>query len=159
MSNLFSPGESLRSEDFRLCDISAPLPVSYFELTVSAGFPSPAEDSQDLRLDLNDLLIRHPDATFFVRVRGDSMILAGIHCGDILVVDRSLDPYDNSIVVAVLNGEFTVKRIRFIGLSVKLVPENPAYPELLISADHEFQVWGVVTGVVRKFTPNGRSHP
>jgi DNA polymerase V len=159
MSDSLLSGAGLRSEDFLLCHISEALPVSYFDLTVSAGFPSPAGDSEDLRLDLNDLLIRHPEATFFVRVWGDSMIQAGIHCGDILVVDRSLDPYDGAIVVAILNGEFTVKRIRFLGTTLKLVPENPAYPEILISADHDFQVWGVVSGVVRKFTPTGRSRP
>jgi len=115
---------------------------------ISAGFPSPADDFVDRRLDLNEYLIRHPTATFFVRVQGDSMIDAGIHDGDILIVDRSLDPADNKIIIAVLNGELTVKRVIKRGGQLWLLPENPAYAPVEITADIQFEVWGVVTNVI-----------
>src|SRR5208283_5317133 len=91
---------------------------------VPAGFPSPAEDYLDKKLDLNDHLIKNPTATFFVRVNGSSMINAGIKTGDLLIVDRSLEPKDKKVVVAILNGEFTVKRILKKGEQLYLSPEN-----------------------------------
>ena len=119
-----------------------------FMVSVSAGFPSPAEDYIEGRLDLNRHLIKHPGATFFVRVAGDSMIDAGIHPGDILVVDRALEPTDGNVVIAVLDGELTVKRIAHRGGHLHLVPDNPAYPALPIHEDMEFEIWGVVTCVL-----------
>lgn len=101
-----------------------PLVVS----SVSAGFPSPADDYIEGRLDLNQHLIRHPAATFFVRVDGDSMIDAGIHPGDILIVDRALEPKDRNVVIANINGELTVKRIRIKYKKILLMPENENYP-------------------------------
>lgn len=115
---------------------------------VAAGFPSPAEDYIEARLDLNELLVQHPVATFFVRVEGDSMLGAGIHPGDLLVVDRAVEASDGSVVVAVLDGEFTVKRIRKAVDGLYLLPENGAYPALKIDPAREFQVWGVVTHVI-----------
>ncbi len=117
---------------------------------VQAGFPSPAEDYVEKHLDLNELVIRHPAATFYVRVEGDSMRDAGIYSGDLLVVDRSLEPSHGKIVVAVVNGEFTVKRIRIDGSGLSLVPENGNYPALPVSAETDFQVWGVVTYVIHR---------
>jgi DNA polymerase V len=119
-----------------------------FLATVSAGFPSPAEDYIEGRLDLNQHLIKHPAATFFVRVAGDSMTGAGIHPGDILVVDRSLEPRDASVVIAVLDGELTVKRISRRAGRLYLVPDNSLYQPLEILEEMEFEVWGVVTSVI-----------
>lgn len=115
---------------------------------VQAGFPSPAEDSIERKLDLNEHLIEHPAATFFVRVEGDSMLGCGIHKGDILIVDRSLDATNGKIIIAVLNGEFTVKRLKIEGKILWLVPENPKFPVLKIEPEWDFQVWGVVTYVI-----------
>lgn len=117
---------------------------------VPAGFPSPAEDYQDAGLELNEHLVRDPAATFFARASGDSMLGAGIHSGDILVVDRSLEPAHGRVVVATINGELTVKRLRNIGGRIRLVAENPACAPLESSADSEVEVWGVVTWVIHK---------
>lgn len=118
---------------------------------VSAGFPSPADDYIEKKLDLNEFIIKHPAATFFVRVNGDSMCNAGIQSGDLLVVDRAVKPASGKIVVAILNGEFTVKRLEINPRGfVRLLPENPAYPAVEIHADVEFQVWGVVTHVIHR---------
>jgi DNA polymerase V len=119
----------------------APLFVS----TVKAGFPSPADDFLEEHLDLNKYLVPHPEATFFVRVSGDSMLNAGIFPGDILIVDKSLDPFQNQIVVAVIDGEFTVKRFRKEGSKIFLVPENSKYKPIEIRSGDDFTVWGVVT--------------
>jgi DNA polymerase V len=119
-----------------------------YSCPVSAGFPSPADDYLEGQLDLNEHLIRHPVATFFVRATGDSMIRAGIHTGDLLIVDRSLEARDGRVIIAVLNGELLVKRLRQSGECVYLVADNPDYPALLITEAMDFQVWGVVTNVV-----------
>jgi len=119
-----------------------------FETGVSAGFPSPAADYQEERLDLNRYLIKNPAATFFVRAMGESMIGAGIHNGDLLVVDRSLEPKDRSVVIAVVNGEFTVKRLRLSQRKIILEAENGSYPDQEIDEETDFEVWGVVTNVI-----------
>lgn len=116
--------------------------------SVQAGFPSPADDYIERKLDLNEHLVAHPAATFFVRVEGDSMLGVGIHKGDILIVDRSLAAESGSIVIAFLNGEFTVKTLKKEGKVVWLVPENPKFPRLKIEPGWDFQVWGVVTYVI-----------
>jgi DNA polymerase V len=115
---------------------------------VAAGFPSPAEDYLEGKLDLNKYLIKHPAATFFVRVTGDSMIAAGIHPGDILIVDRSIEPADKKVVIAVIEGELTVKRIRRLKGKIVLMPENENYKPLQINAEMSFEIWGVVTNVI-----------
>jgi DNA polymerase V len=117
---------------------------------VQAGFPSPADDFIDKTLDLNEYLIRHPAATFFVRVAGESMTGAGMHPGDVLVVDRAVEPADNKIVVAVVDGELTVKRIREDRGRLFLAPENPEYPPIEITEETGFEIWGVVTSVIHK---------
>jgi DNA polymerase V len=116
---------------------------------VSAGFPSPADDYLDRKLDLNEHLIKNPAATFFVRVAGDSMTGAGINDNDILVVDRSLEPANNNIVIAVVNGELTVKRLMKNRGSCCLIAENPNYPPLDIGDEMELEIWGVVTFAIR----------
>ena len=119
-----------------------------FVANVSAGFPSPADDYKEEKLDLNKYLIKNPAATYFVRVTGDSMIGAGIHSGDLLVVDRSVEPVDKKVVIANIDGELTVKRIRIRKNKITLEPENTDFPTQQISPDSEFEVWGVVTNVV-----------
>ena len=128
------------------CSTSCLLPL--FLTRVSAGFPSPADDYLEGRLDLNQHLIKHPAATFFVRAAGDSMIGAGIHSGDILVVDRSLEPCADSVVIAVINGDLTVKRIQRTGGKLFLAAENPRYHPIEIRECMDFEVWGVVTCVI-----------
>jgi len=115
---------------------------------IKAGFPSPADNYIEKELDLNEYLIKHPAATFFVRVEGNSMIDAGIHSGDILIVDKSLEAKNNKIVIAVVNGELTVKRIKKADKKVYLVPENDSYPPIEIKDDMDFVIWGVVTNVI-----------
>lgn len=117
---------------------------------VQAGFPSPADDHMERSLDLNEHLVANPAATFFVRVQGDSMRDAGISSGDILVVDRSVEPSDRQIVVAMLDGEFTVKRLRKRGGKVFLEAENHAYPPIEVTESQELVIWGAVTFVIHR---------
>jgi len=115
---------------------------------VSAGFPSPADDYIEKTLDLNDLLIQKPAATFFVRAEGESMLGAGIHPNDILVVDRSIEAVVGKVVICALNGELTVKRLKHIGDEIILGAENPAYSDIVVREEIEFVIWGVVTSVI-----------
>lgn len=128
----------------------AELGLPLYLSTVQAGFPSPAEDYIDKKLDLNEQLVRHPAATFFVRVDGDSMRDAGVASGDILVVDRAVEPRDGHIVIAALDGELTVKRLRRKNGQVLLVPENPDYAPVAVGPEASFEVWGVVTYIIHK---------
>ncbi|AVG17008.1 error-prone repair protein UmuD [Chromobacterium vaccinii] len=118
---------------------------------VRAGFPSPADDYLDDNINLHEYLVDDPPATFIVRVRGDSMIGAGIADGDLLVVDKGLTPVNGDIVVAVIDGEFTVKRLYRRAGACVLAPENSAYPPISLQPGQELLVWGVVTGAVKKF--------
>lgn len=132
-----------------------PLPetlrIKLFTCAVVAGFPSPAEDHIEKTLDINELLIERPAATFFVRVAGDSMSGASIQDGDILVVDRSIKPVNGKIVIALVNGEYTVKRLSIKNGVIELCPENPDYSPIELSGMDELIVWGVVTGLARQF--------
>jgi DNA polymerase V len=119
-----------------------------FLVPVSAGFPSPAEDYIEGNLNLNKYLIKHPAATFFVKVTGSSMIDAGIHDGDILIVDRSIKPADKKVIIAVVNGELTVRRIRVTKDKMVLISENKDYKPLQVEEEMDFEVWGVVTNVI-----------
>lgn len=119
-----------------------------FQNPVVAGFPSPAEDEIDKKLDLNELLIKHPAATFFLRVSGSSMIKAGIHDRDILIVDRSVEPTHGKIVVAALNGELTVKRLQLDDDKVFLIAENDLFRPIEVTEGIELHIWGVVTNVI-----------
>ncbi len=137
-----------KAEVIYMPDLSTKYRQSLFEAVVSAGFPSPAADYEEDKLDLNKYLIKHPAATFFVRVTGYSMMGAGIYSDDLLVVDRSLEPRDKSVVIAVIDGELTVKRIRIGKKKITLEPENENYSVRQITEDTDFQVWGVVTNVI-----------
>jgi DNA polymerase V len=120
-----------------------------YSSSVSAGSPSPADDYIESKLDLNQFLIKHPTSTFFVKVIGDSMINAGIGEGDILVVDRSLEPKPGKIVIASLDGQLTVKRLGKIEEQLFLLPENNQYKPIPIEEGNELIIWGVVTSLVR----------
>ena len=129
---------------------AAPLSLAlpFFAAAVQAGFPSPADDYLEGALDLNEHLIRRPAATFFLRVLGDSMTGAGIHSGDLLIVDRSMRPTDGRIVIAVVDGELTVKRLSRRRGRVRLMPENPRYRPIEIRDGQDLQIWGVVLHVI-----------
>lgn len=117
---------------------------------VEAGFPSPADDHIEDELDLNQLIVKKPHATFFLRAKGESMILAGIHEGDILVVDRSINPGHNHVVIAALNGELTVKRLSINRGTVRLVPDNPHFDSIEIPPESDLKIFGVVTYALHK---------
>ena len=131
-------------------DIPLSCPIPWVTSDVEAGFPSPADDYIDQKLDLHSLIVKRPAATFFVRVQGESMIDAGIHAGDILVVDRSIEPSSGKIVVAVINGDFTVKKFEKTARGIYLVPGNPKFEPIPITGDTDFQIWGTVTYVIHK---------
>ncbi len=119
-----------------------------YQSPVSAGFPSPADDYIEQDINLHNYLVKNPPATFLVRAEGDSMLGAGIFSGDILVVDRSLTAQENNIVIAVVDGDLTVKRIQFTKSGVTLAAENVAYDPIYIQQDEELSIWGVVTNVI-----------
>ena len=133
-----------------VADDSQSIELPYYDTKVQAGFPSPAEDHLEQRLDLNTLVIDNPSATFFVRVAGESMREIGITDGDILVVDRSIENWENRIVVAVIDSEFTIKRFTKRNGTVVLKAENPDYPPIKITEEMDFSVWGVVCWTLKK---------
>ena len=118
---------------------------------VKAGFPSPADDFIDSPLDLNREFVHNPSATFFVRVSGDSMAGDGIDDGDLLIVDKSLAPYDGCIAICFVDGEFTVKRVNMEKSCVWLMPSNPKYKPIRVDAGNDFMVWGIVRHVIKTF--------
>lgn len=128
-----------------------PIHAPLFSHKVVAGFPSPADDYIEGRLSLDEHLIAHKDATFFVRAKGNSMVGAGIFDGDLLVVDKSLTPSSGDIVIAVIDGDLTVKRLINRDGRIILKPENPRCKEIEFKEGQELQVWGVVTSAVKKF--------
>jgi len=123
--------------------------------TVAAGFPSPADDYIDVGIDLNETLIRHPSSTFFLRVSGDSMVEAGIQHGDLLVVDRSLEARPGHVVVAVLDGAFTLKRLARHQGRLRLEAANSAYPPLELHHCGDVQIWGVAIHAIHSLTAHG----
>jgi len=129
---------------------AVPLKLPCASSQVQAGFPSPADDFVEKSIDLNEELIRNPEATFFVRVQGNSMKDAHIQDGDILVVDRSIQPKDNQIVVAMLDGDFTVKRLRKRGEQHFLEAENASFAPIPVGENQELVIWGVVTFVIHR---------
>jgi DNA polymerase V len=129
-------------------DLSTRYKLPIFLGRLPAGFPSPADDYLEGKLDITKHLVKHPAATFYVRVSGDSMIGAGIHSGDLLVVDRSLEAKSGNVIVAALDGELTVKRLYQKNGVLRLLPENPEYQPIEIQLQQSFEIWGVVTNVI-----------
>jgi DNA polymerase V len=137
-------------------DIYSALSESILELPVissgiSAGFPSPAMDFIDLTIDMNKHLIKHPSATFYGRVKGVSMKDAGIGDGDLLVIDKSIQPTNDKIAVCYIDGDFTVKRIKIETECIWLIPENETYKPIKVTSDNDFIIWGIVTHVIKAF--------
>jgi DNA polymerase V len=138
--------------------ISTPIPfekrtnlrLPLVSASVEAGFPSPADDHLERGIDLNEELVRNPAATFYVRVKGESMRDAGIHPGDLLMIDRSVTPADKQIVVAMIDGEFTVKRFRKRNGKITLEAENPAFLPIEVGEDQELTIWGAVTYIIHQ---------
>jgi DNA polymerase V len=131
-------------------DLTTKVEINFAGFSVPAGFPSPAEEYLEPKLDLNQFLIKHPSATFFVKVQGNSMVNAGIHNEDILIVDRALEPKNGDIAVCVIDGEFTVKRLQIIDNELYLSPENGDFNPIKVTEFQDFKVWGVVTFVIHK---------
>lgn len=123
--------------------------IPFFSCRIAAGFASPADDHLDNPIDLNQLMVPKPAATFMLKVEGDSMIGAGIHDGDLLIIDRSKAVENGSIVIAVVHGELTVKRLQHDASGIQLVPENSAFKAIVISDESELHIWGCVTHAIR----------
>ena len=129
-----------------MADVSMGLGIPF----ISAGFPSPAEDFTEISISLDKHLIQNPAATFMAYVNGNSMVRAGIHHGDILIIDSSLNARDGDIIIAVLHGEFTVKQLSIVKDTFFLVPKNSQYSPVKISDDMDFEIWGIVIYSIRK---------
>jgi DNA polymerase V len=151
---LHQPGQARSWKDYpQAVFLARPLPLPVDAVKVSAGFPSPAADYEDNRLDINDYLIVNPVSTFFFPVQGDSMQGAEIFDGDVLVVDRSIKPRHGHIVIAFVDGERLVKRLHYRTGRVALVAENPTYPPIELEEGMELVIWGVVTGKFKRLLP------
>lgn len=151
------PTKAIRIPISRLSEIHALLEkeinsykLPLYSSKVQAGFPSPGDDYIEQYLDLNQQLVKHPATTFILTATGDSMIGAGIHSGDLLLVDKSLEAQHGKIVIAALNGELTVKRLSKEGARVQLIPENPKYKPIDITEEEDLIIWGVVTYVIHR---------
>lgn len=136
--------------DFFTPDFTTQLDLPLAGTAIAAGFPSPAEEYLDLALDLNKELIKHPAATFYAKVKGDSMVDAGIQDGDLLVIDKALEPKEGAIAVCYLDGEFTVKRLTVQEEGVFLMPANAEFKPIRITEENNFLVWGLVAYVIHK---------
>ncbi len=152
-----SAGLSESIEAIYGCDVSNKLELPLYLCPAAAGFPSPADDYLDTKLDLNAFLINSPASTFFLRASGNSMNGASINDGDLMVVDRSLEAVHDDIIIAVVNGEITVKRLHWINEEILLIPENSNYKAITITENSEFQIWGVVTDVIHSVKRKSRN--
>ncbi|MNQ27607.1 LexA repressor [compost metagenome] len=137
--------------EFYFPDYSTKLELPFFDVGISAGFPSPADDFIELSIDLNKQLIKNKDTTFFAKVKGHSMKNAGINDGDLLVIDRGLEPQNNKIAVCQIDGEFTVKRIMIEKDIVWLIAENEEYKPIKVTPENDFIIWGIVTNSIKTF--------
>ena len=135
--------------DFYSASALSEMNLPYYAGGISAGFPSPAEDHMEVTIDLNKELIKHPAATFYARVKGESMKDAGIDNGDLLVIDKSLKPADGKIAVCFLDGEFVIKKIKIEKDLCRLLPANDRYKPVTVTAENEFVIWGIVTHVIK----------
>ena len=136
--------------EFYTPDDTQSLDIVLAQTGISAGFPSPADDFKEYKISLDKTLVRNKEATFYARVSGQSMIGAGLDDGDLLVVDKSLEPVHNKIAVCFIDGEFTVKRLKVTAEGVYLQPENPVYDPILVTENSDFQIWGIVTHVIKR---------
>ena len=141
---------AMKNLEIHSIDISTSLPLQYADEGIRAGFPSPAQDYMEQAIDLNKEIIKHPASTFYGRVVGDSMRDENIEEGDILVIDKSLELMDDDLAVCFIDGEFTVKRVRLETDAAWLIPANPDYPRIKVTADNDFIVWGIVTYTIKK---------
>ena len=143
------------SSKFKNLEIFSPNPSNskgaiLIDAGISAGFPTSVDDVEGSRISLDNELIKNKNSTFYAKVKGQSMINAGLEDNDLLVIDRSLEPENNKIAVCLLDGEFTVKRLRVENSQVWLQPENPDYPIIKITEENNFVIWGIVTNVIKK---------
>jgi DNA polymerase V len=136
--------------EFFIPSLESKLELPFSEAGISAGFPSPAMDFMETKVDINTILVKNPKTTFYARVSGNSMINAGISDQDILVIDKSITPADNHIAVCFIDGDFTVKRIKIKKEGILLMPENENYPTIRVKPEQQFLIWGIVTFVVKK---------
>lgn len=131
-------------------DNASKLPLPYADHGIQAGFPSPAQDYLSETIDLNQEVVRHPAATFYGRVNGDSMIEEGIEEGDLIVIDRAIEPSDGDLAVCCVDGEFTLKRLKIEPDRVWLIPANETFDPIMITDDNRFEIWGVVTYLIKR---------
>lgn len=135
--------------EFYTPDFSTELELPYIDAGIRAGFPSPADDFIELSIDLNKEFVKHKDTTFYARVKGDSMKNAGIFDGDLLIIDKSLEPQNNKIAICQIDGEFTVKRIKIEKDVVWLVAENEDFKPIKVTLENEFLIWGIVVASIK----------
>ncbi|MEG1649179.1 MAG: translesion error-prone DNA polymerase V autoproteolytic subunit [Rikenellaceae bacterium] len=133
------------------CDNTSDIPLPFTDNGISAGFPSPAEDLLEHSLDLNKELIKNPASTFYARVSGCSMTDAGIDDGDLLIIDKLVEPFNGCVAVCYIDGEFTLKRVEFEKDYILLVPKNANYKPIKVTKDNDFMIWGVVRYSIKKF--------
>ena len=126
------------------------LNIKLSDTPVNAGFPSPAENHMENTMDLNRALVKNPSSTFYARVKGESMINDGVDDGDLLVIDRSVEPYENCLAVCFLDGEFTLKKVRLDGGDLLLIPANEKFKPIRVKKDNDFYVWGVVRYLIKR---------
>ena len=137
--------------EFFIPDYSSKLELPFFDVGISAGFPSPADDFIELSIDLNKQFIKNKDTTFFARVKGHSMKNVGIFDGDLLIIDKSLEPQNNKIAICQIDGEFTIKRIKIEKDIVWLIAENEDYQPIKVTPENDFMIWGIVTSSIKTF--------
>ena len=130
-------------------DLDSSLPLPYADGGIQAGFPSPAQDHMDESIDLNREIVKHPASTFYGRITGTSMINEGIEPGDIVVIDRSLEPMNGDLAVCCIDDEFTLKRIKLEPGAVWLIPSNESFDPILVTPAQRFEIWGVVTHTIK----------
>ena len=137
--------------DFFTPSITTRVELPFYDVGIQAGFPSPADDFIELSIDINKEYIKNRDATFFAKVKGHSMKNVGIFDGDLLIIDKSIEPQDNKIAICQVDGDFTVKRIKIDNDTVWLIAENEAYNPIKVTADNELMIWGIVVASIKKF--------
>ena len=137
--------------EFYIPDNTSTVEIPFFDVGISAGFPSPAGDFIELTIDLNKAFVKNKDTTFFAKVKGHSMKNVGINDGDLLIIDKSLEPQNNKIAVCQVDGEFTVKRIKIEENIVWLIAENEDYPPIKVTPENDFMIWGIVVHCIKSF--------